>query len=156
MDSLSFLNILSSLTCKVSEQFVHSEDLQDLHQSDHLASPANDMVILQSLQNERDVKWEQGPQVYEVHGFFQKLKFVWTADESHNKFNCEEDKSWDINNLNFYPGYDYLSIKLIWIFAQPNQTNLASRQQLGSMFLLLTVLLHSWHNEGDGRNKKDR
>ena len=51
------------------------------------------MVILQSLQNERDVKWEQGPEVYEVHGFFQKLKFVWTADESHNEFNCEEDKS---------------------------------------------------------------
>ena len=102
--SINFLNLLLSLTCKVSEQFVHSEDLQYLHQSDHLASPANDMVILQSLQNERDVKWEQGPQVYEVHGFFQKLKFVWTADESHNKFNCEEDKSWDINNLNFNPG----------------------------------------------------
>ena len=63
-------------TSEMSEELEHSQDLQNPHQSEDLADPADDLVVLQALQYEGDVEGEEYEQVYQVHRLFEEPPFV--------------------------------------------------------------------------------
>ena len=53
----------------------------DPHQPDHLTSLADDLKVLQTLQQQRQVEWNNGADINDVHGVSDKLDLVGTDDE---------------------------------------------------------------------------
>ena len=57
----------------------------DPHQSDHLTSLADDLKVLQTLQQERQVEWYDCKQINQIHWTFHELELLRTDDQSEEK-----------------------------------------------------------------------
>ena len=57
----------------------------DPHQPDHLTSLADDLKVLQTLQEERQVEWYDCKQINQIHRTFHELELLRTNDQSEKK-----------------------------------------------------------------------
>ena len=87
-------------TSKVPDKFEDPEDPHDSDQPDHLACLANDLKVLQALQQQGQVEGNDGQEVNHVHWALHELELVWADDKSDQILQGEEDDHKVIDEVN--------------------------------------------------------
>ena len=123
---------------KMSEELEDSEYLEYLHQPQHLASSADDLIVLQSLQDERDVERQQYEEIHQVHHLLEEFPSVRGTSEAADILQCEENKGGDVDNV-----------------ADQGQLGLGAGLRAGLITSDLLDVLHCGDYEGDGGDEDD-
>ena len=124
---------------KMSEELEDSEYLEYLHQPQHLASSADDLIVLQSLQDERDVERQQYEEIHQVHHLLEEFPSVRGASEAADILQCEEHKGGDVHHV-----------------ADHGELRLGAGLGAGLITSDLLDVLNSGDNEGEGGDEEDQ
>ena len=71
-------------------KFEDPQDPHDPHQSDHLPCLPDDLKVLETLEDEREVEGDNGKQVNQVHRALDELELVGADDQADKVLQREE------------------------------------------------------------------
>ena len=124
---------------KMSEQLEDSEYLEYPHQSQHLASSADNLIVLQSLQDQRDVERQQYQEIHQVHHLLEEFPSVRGTSQPADILQREEDKGGDLDNV-----------------ADHGELRLGAGLGAGLITSDLLDVVHGGDDEGDGGDEDDQ
>ena len=97
----------------MSDKLEDPENPHDPHQTDHLARLPDDLKVLQTLEEEGQVEWDDGGDVDDVHRVPDELELVGADHEPHEELEGEEDDNKVIRHLDDHDHHGPLALALL-------------------------------------------
>ena len=97
---------------KVSDKLEDPQNPHDPHKTDHLSRLANNLKVLQTLEEERQIEGDDGADVDNVHRVPDELELVGADHESHKELESEEDDDEVVCHLDDHDHYWPLALTL--------------------------------------------